>query len=89
MSNKVYDVLKYIVQFALPAIGALYSALATIWALPYQSEITATCVALAMFGSTMLGISNTTYKLSNKEAKKNDSSTAGIYYVDSNIRQQV
>ena len=35
MSNKVYDVLKYIAQIVLPALGALYFALAKIWNFPY------------------------------------------------------
>ena len=35
MTNKVYDILKWIAQYFLPAIGTLYFALAGIWGLPY------------------------------------------------------
>lgn len=35
MSNKVYDVLKWIAQYFLPAIGTLYFALADTWGLPF------------------------------------------------------
>lgn len=34
MSNKTYDVLKYITQIVIPAIGTLYFALAGIWGFP-------------------------------------------------------
>ena len=35
MSNKVYDVLKYIAMIVLPALATLYAALAGIWGFPY------------------------------------------------------
>ena len=38
MSNKVYDVLKWIAMYMLPAVGTLYFALAGIWGLPYGEE---------------------------------------------------
>ena len=31
MSNKVYDILKWIAQILLPALGTLYYAVAKIW----------------------------------------------------------
>lgn len=31
MSNKTYDILKYVAQIILPAVGTLYFALAGIW----------------------------------------------------------
>ena len=39
MSNKVYDVLKWIAMVVLPAIATLYLALAGIWGFPYGEEI--------------------------------------------------
>jgi hypothetical protein len=38
MSNKVYDVLKWIAMIFLPALGTLYFALAKIWGFPYPAE---------------------------------------------------
>ena len=35
MSNKTYDILKWIAMYLLPAAGTLYFALAGIWGLPY------------------------------------------------------
>jgi len=67
MSNKVYDVLKYIAQIALPAIGALYFALSQIWALPYGEEVVGTITAIDCFLGALLGISTMLY---NKGAEK-------------------
>ena len=38
MSNQTYDVLKYVAQIGLPAMGTLYFAIAKIWGLPYGTE---------------------------------------------------
>lgn len=67
MSNNVYDVLKYIAQIALPAIGALYFALSQIWGLPYGEEIVGTITAVDAFLGALLGISTMLY---NKGADK-------------------
>lgn len=67
MSNKLYDVLKYIAQIALPAIGALYFALSQIWGLPYGEEVVGTITALDAFLGALLGISTMLY---NKGADK-------------------
>lgn len=68
MSNKVYDTLMWIAQYALPGLATLYSALAGIWGLPYGEEIVGTIVAVDTFLGVMLGISNAQYK---KEMGKN------------------
>lgn len=62
MSNKVYDVLKWIAMVALPAIGTLYFALAGIWGFPYAEQIVGTITAVDTFLGVMLGISNAQYK---------------------------
>lgn len=64
MSNKVYDVLKWIAMYLLPAIGTLYFALAGIWGLPYGEEIVGTITAVDTFLGVILGISNAQYKKS-------------------------
>ena len=61
MSNKCYDVLKYIAQYVLPAIGTLYFALAQIWHLPYGEEIVGTITAVDAFLGAILGISTMLY----------------------------
>lgn len=62
MSNKVYDVLKFVAQILLPAIGTLYFALAKIWGLPYAAEIVGTISAVDAFLGALLGISTMQYK---------------------------
>ena len=61
MTNKTYDVLKWIAQYALPAIGTLYFALASIWGLPYGEEIVGTITAVDAFLGVLLGISTAQY----------------------------
>lgn len=67
MSNKVYDVLKWIAQILLPALGTLYFALAGIWGLPYAEAIVGTITAVDTFLGILLGISTINYN--NKEEK--------------------
>ncbi|MBO7709701.1 MAG: phage holin [Lachnospiraceae bacterium] len=62
MSNKVYDVLKFVAQILLPAIGTLYFALARIWDLPYAEQIVGTITAVDAFLGALLGISTMQYK---------------------------
>lgn len=62
MSNTVFDVLKYIAMIALPAIGTLYFALASIWGFPYGEEVVGTITAVDAFLGALLGISTAQYK---------------------------
>lgn len=62
MSNKVYDVLKFIALIVLPALGTLYFALSGIWGLPYGEEIVGTITAIDAFLGALLGISSASYK---------------------------
>ena len=64
MSNKVYDILKFMAQIVLPAIGTLYFALAGIWNLPYGEQVVGTITAVDTFLGALLGLSSMSY---NKE----------------------
>ena len=61
MSNKTYDILKWIAQFLLPALGTLYFALSGIWGLPYGEQIVGTITAIDTFLGVILGISTAQY----------------------------
>lgn len=61
MSNKAYDVLKYIAQIVLPALATLYFALAKIWNFPYGAEIVGTISAVDAFLGALLQISTNKY----------------------------
>jgi hypothetical protein len=64
LSNKTYDVLKYIAQIVLPALGALYFALSQIWGFPNGEEVVGTIVAIDVFLGALLGVSTKQYKKS-------------------------
>lgn len=61
LTNKTYNILKYIAQYVLPACGTLYFALAGIWNLPYGEQIVGTITAIDTFLGVLLGISTNTY----------------------------
>lgn len=61
MSNKTYDILKYIAQVVLPALGALYFGLASIWGFPYGEEIVGTITVIDTFLGVLLKISSDQY----------------------------
>ena len=65
MSNKVYDILKWIAQILLPALGTLYFALAAIWGFPYAEQIVGTITAIDAFLGVILGISSSQYNKTN------------------------
>ena len=68
MTNKTYDILKWIAQYLLPASGTLYFAIAQIWSLPYGEQIVGTITAVDTFLGVILGISTANY---NKEGSNN------------------
>lgn len=61
MSNKFYDILKYVAQIVLPAVATLYFTLSGIWGLPYGEEIVGTITALDLFIGALLKLSNSQY----------------------------
>ena len=64
LTNKMYDCLKWIAMYLLPALGTLYFALSSIWGLPYGEQIVGTVTAVDTFLGVILGISSANY---NKE----------------------
>lgn len=71
LSNKVYDILKYLVTIGLPAITTLWLTLASIWGFPYAEPIGATLGAITVFLGAIIGVSSAKYKALN-EVSKND-----------------
>ncbi len=62
LSDKAYDILKWIALYLLPALGTLYFALAGIWHFPFGEEVVGTITALDTFLGVILGISSAKYK---------------------------
>lgn len=67
MTNKTYDILKWIAALVLPALATLVIALAGIWGLPYGEAIGATITAVDAFLGTILGISSKNYQTGTDE----------------------
>lgn len=61
ISNKAYDILKWIAQYLLPAAGTLYFAIAGIWGLPYGEQVVGTITAVDTFLGVILGVSAAKY----------------------------
>ena len=65
MSNKVYDVLKWVQRLLLPAVGTLYLSLGSIWEgivpLPYPEQVAASIMAVDTFLGVVLGLSSAKY----------------------------
>lgn len=68
MSDKTYDILKWIAQIVLPAVATFYFAIASIWGLPYAEQIVGTITAIDALLGALLGISSAMYK---KEGENN------------------
>ena len=65
LSDKAYDILKWVALVLLPALGALYFGLAGIWGFPYGEQIVGSITVLDTFLGVILGISTIQY---NKES---------------------
>jgi len=64
LSNRLFDVLKWVAILFLPALAILIRTVFAIWKIPYGEEISSTVVALQVFLGAILGVSTLNY---NKE----------------------
>lgn len=71
MSNKTYDVLKFIATIVLPAFGAFYLTIAGTWGLPYGEAIVATTSAVSTFMAAVLMIDSKAYHNNITAAQEN------------------
>lgn len=71
LNDKVYDIIKYIAQYVLPALGTLYFALASIWGFPYGDEVVGTITAIDTFLGAILGISTYSYNKNQENTDEN------------------
>lgn len=67
LSDRVYDVLKWVVLVAIPAMTVAYVALAAIWEWPYADEIAKTSAAVCTLLGALLGISTAQYNKENAD----------------------
>ena len=69
MSNKFYDILKWVALVALDAIGVFYNTMSVIWSLPLGNEVLASCTALSALLGALIGVSSIKYSKDNQEKK--------------------
>ena len=69
MSNKVYDVLKFVAQIVLPALATFYLTLAGIWGLPFGEQVSGTIMAVDTLLGAVLMISSNKYNKEKEEEK--------------------
>lgn len=62
MTNKVYDILKYVAQIVLPAAATLIVALGELWGIQNVKQIAGTIIAIDTFLGALLQISTNVYK---------------------------
>lgn len=61
MSNKCYDIMKYIYYFIFPAIYFLWGVIYVVWKIPYGEAILITIGAVHTAYGIALGITNVNY----------------------------
>lgn len=66
MSQKWYDIWKYVGRIGLPAIAAAILSLAEVWNIPYSTQIARTIVITATLINGLLQIDSNKY-FENKE----------------------
>ena len=64
-----YDVLKWIVMIAIPALTTAYVGLSGVWGWPYATEVAKTSAVICTLLGALLGISTAQY---NKQEPPND-----------------
>lgn len=75
INDKVYNIIKWIIVYLLPALGTLYFSVSQLWGIPHAEQILGTISSVTIFLSMLLGISGSSYK-------KNGSGTDGTMLVD-------
>lgn len=61
LSNKTYDILKWLVCIVIPACTTAYVGLAAIWGFPYAEEVAKTSAVICTLLGAILGISTAQY----------------------------
>lgn len=73
MSNKIYDILKWISVMVIPAIVVFINTLGKVWDWQYTTEITATISAIGVFIGAVIQVSSAKYnKVQNNDNSDNN-----------------
>lgn len=71
MTNKIYDVLKWISVIVVPALVLLINTLGQTWNWQYTKEISITISAIGVFIGAVIQISSAKYKGANNDDSDN------------------
>ena len=58
LSNRTYDILKWVALVVIPASATLVLTVGKIWGLPYYDNIGATISAIGLFIAAIIGVSS-------------------------------
>ena len=61
MTNKTYDILKYVALLIMPALATFVNAVGIVWGIPHTNEVVATITAVGVFLGAALGVSSKNY----------------------------
>ena len=61
LSNRVYDILKWVCMICIPALTTAYVGLASVWGWPYPEAIAKTSAIVCALLGALLGISTAQY----------------------------
>ena len=77
-SNKIFDLLKWLVLVAIPALTSAFVGLCTIYGWPYADEVAKTSAIVCTLLGTLLGISNLQYKLNSNGQTEVEETDDGV-----------
>ena len=69
LSDRLYDILKWVTLVCIPAFTTAYVGLAAIWGWPFSDQVAKTSAVICVLLGSLLGISTIAY---NSEQKKDD-----------------
>lgn len=61
LDNRVYDILKWLVMIAIPALTTAYVGLAGVWGWPCADDVAKTAAVVCTLLGSLLGISTAEY----------------------------
>lgn len=61
LSNRTYDIIKWVALVVIPASATLVLTVGKIWMLPYYDNIAATITAFGLFLAAIIGVSASQY----------------------------
>ena len=67
ISNKMYDILKWVTMICIPALTTAYVGLSAVWGWPYATEVAKTSAVICTLLGALLGISTAQYNKQDKQ----------------------